>query len=119
GPPRSTLLSYTTLFRSIAPRNPWGADTLEWAVAMPVTSYNFISLPDIRSRHPLWHNTQLPLEIEEGKHAMACIRHERRETWGSDAVTGRVREVIHLPTNSWIPLQAGVVLAVVCLSLLT
>ncbi|MEJ6655941.1 MAG: cytochrome ubiquinol oxidase subunit I, partial [Pseudomonas sp.] len=87
--------------------------------AMPVTTYNFISLPDIRSRHPLWHNPQLPFEIEEGKHAMACIRHERRETWGSDAVTGRVREVIHLPTNSWISLQAGVVLAVVCLSLLT
>ncbi|SDR78353.1 cytochrome c oxidase subunit I+III [Halopseudomonas litoralis] len=106
-------------FGRVAPRNPWGADTLEWAVAMPVTTYNFISLPDIRSRHPLWHNPQLPFEIEEGKHAMAFIRHERRETWGSDAVTGRVREVIHLPTNSWIPLQAGLILAVVCLSLLT
>ncbi|MCO5787172.1 cytochrome c oxidase subunit I [Pseudomonas sp. G11-1] len=101
-----------------APRNPWGADSLEWAVAMPVTTYNFISLPDIRSRHPLWHNPQLPFEIEEGKHAMAVIRHGRRETWGSDAVTGRVREVVHLPSHSWIPLQAGVVLAIVCLSLL-
>ena len=106
-------------FGRLAPRNPWGADTLEWAVAMPVTTYNFISLPDIRSRHPLWQNPQLPFEIEEGKHALAVIRHERRETWGSDAVTGRVREVVHLPTNSWIPLQAGVVLAVVCLGLLT
>ena len=101
-----------------APRNPWAADTLEWAVAMPVTTYNFISLPTIRSRHPLWDNPQLPDEIERGEHSLACIQHERRETWGSDAVTGRVRERVHLPSNSWIPLQAGLALTVVCLGLL-
>src|SRR5690606_8402822 len=105
-------------FGRLAPRNPWGADSLEWAVAMPVTTYNFISLPPIRSRHPLWQNPQLPFEIEEGEHEMAVLRHGRRETWGSDAVTGEVREVVHLPTNSWLPLQVGVILAGVCISLL-
>ncbi|MFT7338836.1 MAG: cytochrome c oxidase subunit I+III, partial [Marinobacter maritimus] len=42
----------------------------------------------------------------------------RRDIYGSDAVTGKVREVIHLPTNSWLPLLTAAVLAVVCVSLL-
>ena len=40
------------------------------------------------------------------------------ETWGSDPLTGKVREIIHLPGNSWLPFIASVFLAVLCLSLL-
>ena len=106
-------------FGRLAPRNPWNADTLEWAVDMPVTTYNFISLPCIESRHPLWDNRQLPDLLESGQGGLVDIPDSRRLTWGSDAVTGEVREVVHLPSNSWIPLQTGAILAVVCLGLLT
>src|SRR5690554_3119988 len=54
-------------FGRLAPRNPWNADTLEWAVDMPVTTYNFISLPDIGSRHPLWDDRQLPERLERDR----------------------------------------------------
>ena len=49
---------------------------------------------------------------------MPHAAHGRRETLGVDPVSGRVREVIHLPGNSWWPLVAGGVLACLCLSLL-
>lgn len=37
-----------------AGRDPWGADSLEWATASPPPLYNFAAVPIIRGRHPLW-----------------------------------------------------------------
>jgi cytochrome c oxidase subunit I+III len=39
---------------SPAVANPWGAATLEWAVASPPPSYNFARIPVITDREPLW-----------------------------------------------------------------
>jgi cytochrome c oxidase subunit 1 len=35
-------------------KNPWGAATLEWAVASPPPVYNFSVVPTVSSRLPLW-----------------------------------------------------------------
>ncbi len=101
-----------------AGRNPWNADTLEWATDTPPAFYNFASLPDIGSRHPLWHTPSLPDDIAEGRYSLAGLDHRRRETWGTDAISGQKREIIHLPRNSWLPLCAASALAVVCIALL-
>jgi cytochrome c oxidase subunit 1 len=37
-----------------AGRDPWDAWTLEWSVPSPPPTYNFASIPTIRSRRPLW-----------------------------------------------------------------
>ena len=105
-------------FGQPAKTNPWNADTLEWATALPPSPYNFVSLPDVTDRHPLWQDPNLPHSIARAEHALKTIDHGRRETWGSDPLTGEVREVIHLPGNSWWPFVASVFLAVLCLSLL-
>lgn len=106
-------------FGSKAPQNPWNADTLEWATATPPGAYNFISLPTIKTRHPLWEHPELPDTIAEGKHALAELDHGRRDVLGTDPVSAKVREIVHLPTNSWIPLQVALAIALVCISLLT
>jgi len=56
-----------------APDNPWGASSLEWAVASPPPPYNFVALPVVSSREPLWspsssptHVTGLSTQIREG-----------------------------------------------------
>jgi cytochrome c oxidase subunit I+III len=98
--------------------NPWHADTLEWAVGQPPTSYNFASLPPIDSRHPLWEQPQLQSAIAAGDFELPRAAHGRRETLGSDPVSGRPREVIHLPGNSALPLLAGLLLSAMCISLL-
>ena len=101
-----------------APLNPWKADTLEWASGTPPRSYNFASQPRITTRQPLWDMPDLPETIATGQHALPHAAHGRRETLGVDPVSGRAREVIHLPGNSWWPLVAGGLLALLCIALL-
>src|SRR5690606_18486936 len=105
-------------FGNKAPQNPWNADTLDWATATPPGTYNFISIPTVKTRHPLWEDPNLPVEIAEGKYALVELDHGRRDIFGTDAVTAKVREIIHLPTNSWIPLQVAIAIGVACISLL-
>ncbi len=39
---------------AVAGNDPWDAWTLEWATTSPPPEYNFASIPDVRSRRPLW-----------------------------------------------------------------
>lgn len=114
------ILDFIVLARFGRPAgsNPWQADTLEWATQTPPNPYNFISLPECPTRHPLWEHPNLQQTIAEGKHALAVASHGRRETWGSDPISGKVREIIHLPGNSWLPFFATLMLAFVCITLL-
>ncbi|KON80650.1 cytochrome c oxidase subunit I [Azoarcus sp. PA01] len=98
--------------------NPWHADTLEWATRLPPAAYNFISLPTVDSRYPLWDRPELAKKMARGEEGLAAIAHGRRETWGTDAVTGEVREIIHLPGNTWLPFAIALVLSAVCIGLL-
>lgn len=105
-------------FGTPAKRNPWNADTLEWSTSLPPSPYNFITLPKCSSRHPLWDNPDLQTSIEHGHHGLPTIDHGRRETWGTDPLTGKVREIIHLPGNTWLPFLAAVATAALCICLL-
>jgi heme/copper-type cytochrome/quinol oxidase subunit 3 len=45
----------TSFFRGkVAGDNPWNAWTLEWATTSPPPHENFVALPPIRGRRPLW-----------------------------------------------------------------
>ena len=41
-----------------AAANPWEAATLEWSIPSPPHHYNFPVLPEVRSRDPLWDETE-------------------------------------------------------------
>jgi cytochrome c oxidase subunit 1 len=44
-----------SLYRGpVAPPNPWGASSLEWATSSPPPVYNFAHIPLVESRTPLW-----------------------------------------------------------------
>lgn len=116
----ATLMDILLHFRfgDDAKANPWAADTLEWATATPPSNYNFISLPDCATRHPLWDQPDMPSTMSRGQRWLPDASHGRRETLGSDPLTGRVREIIHLPGNSWLPFLAALGIAFVCIGLL-
>jgi heme/copper-type cytochrome/quinol oxidase subunit 1 len=39
---------------ALAGRDPWHADTLEWALPSPPPAYGSVHIPTVVSRHPLW-----------------------------------------------------------------
>src|SRR5690606_17259439 len=92
----------------LAPRNPWGAATLEWAMATPPPSYNVGSLPEIESRDPLAADPALPAHLAAGRGYLGKPRPGLRETLAVDVVRGRPDHVILLPGPTWLPLWAGV-----------
>jgi hypothetical protein len=56
----SVLLFIVNVLRSRrsglpASSNPWNAPTLEWATSSPAPAYNFLAIPIVTSREPLWH----------------------------------------------------------------
>jgi cytochrome c oxidase subunit 1 len=52
-----------SLYRgALAPANPWGAATLEWATSSPPPPYNFAHIPVVDSETPLWdHPDEMPV----------------------------------------------------------
>src|SRR5690606_15029516 len=75
-------------FAPHAPRNPWKAGTLEWAMALPAPFYNFASLPRVASREPLRDDPDLPARLAAGEGWLAGLGTGNRETIGVDVVTG-------------------------------
>jgi len=56
-----TAVFLVNVFRSwrvgaLAGDNPWGASTLEWATSSPPPHSNFVHLPTVAGRDPLWEN---------------------------------------------------------------
>jgi cytochrome c oxidase subunit I len=43
---------------SPAPANPWGAPSLEWATSSPPPTYNFLPMPTVSGREPLWQSPE-------------------------------------------------------------
>jgi cytochrome c oxidase subunit I+III len=57
----SVLIFIFNIVRSIrrgerAGDNPWNAGTLEWATSSPPPDYNFLYMPTVNSRYPLWES---------------------------------------------------------------
>ncbi|CAN5117729.1 hypothetical protein BH18ACT5_BH18ACT5_02670 [soil metagenome] len=52
-------LVYSRFRGAPAGHNPWGGDTLEWAVSSPPLEHTWSVPPIVRSRHPLWDQSDL------------------------------------------------------------
>jgi cytochrome c oxidase subunit I+III len=64
----SMLLFVINVARSLrrgepAGDNPWGAGTLEWATSSPPPACNFLRLPVVHGREPLWEPPHEPAEV--------------------------------------------------------
>jgi cytochrome c oxidase subunit 1 len=99
-----------SLYRgALAPPNPWGAASLEWATASPPPPYNFPHVPIVESRSPLWdHDGELPV--------VTGLRVDEKETLLTTVVaaTPDMREPVPYP-SLW-PLIASVATAIFFIS---
>ncbi len=95
--------------------NPWGSDSLEWAVPSPPAEHGWSVLPIVRSRHPLWDQD----ELDTGDEGLERFVHGLSQwplRWRAAVIVGtadaRPQEVFRVSDPSIWPLVAacGVVL---------
>ncbi|SCY33726.1 cytochrome c oxidase subunit I [Microvirga guangxiensis] len=85
-------------------RNPWHAGTLEWAMPAPSASYNIASIPEVRSRNPLYDDPELPVRIARGEGYLGDPSSGLREILTVEIASGRPSSLVIFPTNTALPI---------------
>jgi cytochrome c oxidase subunit I+III len=86
----------------VADANPWNADTLEWATSSPPPVYNFLEIPIVEGRHPLWQRSD-PAPVVAG------IRRDVREVLVTDVMDAEPAHLDEFPEPSLWPFITAVV----------
>ncbi|MFD1253758.1 Cytochrome c oxidase subunit 1 [Devosia equisanguinis] len=85
-------------------RDPWRAQTLEWATPTPPPSYNFAAIPRIDERADGLEPAKIGPVLAGGFGYLGFARENRQETLGVDMLTGAAEQVIILPQRTFLPL---------------
>jgi cytochrome c oxidase subunit I+III len=89
----------------IAGDNPWDSDTLEWATTSPPQSFNFLHLPVVQGRQPLW-------DEGEEHHVVVGTATDRREVLITGVLDAEPDSRESLPLDSIWPLAAAISIGV-------
>jgi cytochrome c oxidase subunit I len=95
-----------------APDNPWNADTLEWAVSSPPPAYNFLRIPVVRSREPMWDQPELARINDPDRETQtldvqlqtAASQAFVRETASTSVLDAELLDTVEMPGDSGLPL---------------
>ncbi|MBF0678436.1 MAG: cytochrome c oxidase subunit I [Devosia sp.] len=85
-------------------RDPWQAQTLEWATPTPPPSYNFAAIPRIEKRADALEPALIGPALAGGNGYLGFARNDDQETMGVDMLTGAAEHVIILPRRTFLPL---------------
>jgi len=96
-------------------RDPWKAETLEWAMPIPPTPYTFASLAHVEPRADRVGPGELAPSLARGEGYLGFTRNGWQETLGVHMTSGAPEQLIVLPRATYLPLfialtTAGVVL---------
>ncbi|MGH2751683.1 MAG: cytochrome c oxidase subunit I [Actinomycetota bacterium] len=101
----------------LAGNNPWNSDTLEWSIPSPPPAYNFETIPDVRSRHPMWDQPELH-EGTQRPELGALVLAEGHETVGSSLLDARPQVVLEMPGESVWPAILTLAITALCFMVL-
>jgi cytochrome c oxidase subunit I+III len=106
---------------SPAPDNPWAADTLEWAVSSPPPPYNFLRIPVVRSREPMWDQPELAAINDPDPDTTTVATAAppgAREAVSTSVLDAESPQVIDMAEDSYLPLMLAFGLLVTFIGLL-
>jgi heme/copper-type cytochrome/quinol oxidase subunit 1 len=95
---------------AVAGDNPWDAPTLEWATSSPPPPYNFVVIPTVASRHPLWEE-RLQREAERSSIATGIALDNGRETLATTPIDAEPDAILKMPEDTYVPLVLALALA--------
>jgi cytochrome c oxidase subunit 1/cytochrome c oxidase subunit I+III len=105
----------------LAGPDPWGADSLEWATSSPPPEHNFLTIPVVSGRHPLWDeprsaelesNVQAATGSPEALRSLGVTGALDRETPVMGGLENAPAEVLRIPHPTYLPFVVAVGLAV-------
>jgi hypothetical protein len=127
----SVLVFVINLFRSvrhgaIAGPDPWDGGTLEWSIPSPPPAFNFLTVPTVYSRTPVWdekHTVPTGPEVASDEMEFTIAGQEIGELEVADDVSPRTgheeEHHIHMPNPSFYPALAALGLLTIFGGLLT
>jgi cytochrome c oxidase subunit 1/cytochrome c oxidase subunit I+III len=87
-----------------AGNNPWDAPTLEWLPTSPPPPYNFIVIPTVASRHPLWEG-RVDEDPDQRSHlGTGLVLDHGRETIGTTSLDAQPDIILKMPKDSFTPI---------------
>ncbi|GBG12833.1 cytochrome c oxidase subunit I [Novimethylophilus kurashikiensis] len=87
----------------VAGPNPWDAPSLEWLTPSPPPSFNFVTIPNVATRHPLWEE-RLDEGPERSKLHEGMLLDQGRETIGTSTLDSEPEAILKMPGDSYVPL---------------
>lgn len=120
------LLFLINLARSLrygtpAGSNPWDAPTLEWSTSSPPPVYNFVTIPQVASRYPLWEDRLQESDersILGDAVADGMVLDKGKETIGVTPLDAEPNVVLKMPGDSTLPFLLSIGMTVLFLGLL-
>jgi cytochrome c oxidase subunit I+III len=92
----------------LAPRNPWGAGTLEWLQEMPGQPWGMRTVPEIDARYPLWQQPDFLQHYDEGRFYLPDAEEGRREMLVTSTIDATPLQCMRIPGPTWITLVAAI-----------
>jgi cytochrome c oxidase subunit I+III len=99
-------------------RDPWGAATLEWAMAIPPAAYNFASIPYVETGPDRNAPDGLAPSLARGDGYLGSARNGWQETLGVHMASGVPEQLIVLARSTYLPLYTALATAAAVLAML-
>jgi cytochrome c oxidase subunit I+III len=90
----------------LAGRDPWNGGTLEWSIPSPPPDYNFLTMPYLSSRYPIWEQDSVdpPADrVPEGWRSFSDSRNGERTTYVTTMLEARPEARAFLPAPTLLP----------------
>ncbi|MGJ3262690.1 MAG: cytochrome c oxidase subunit I [Salinarimonas sp.] len=91
----------------ISPRNPWNAGTLEWVTKIPPPPWGARSIPDVRTRYPLWQQANFVEDYDAGRFYLPDAQEVKRETIITTVIDARPIQCLRVPGPTWLTMIAA------------
>jgi cytochrome c oxidase subunit I+III len=89
-------------------RNPWQAGTLEWLAEMPDRPWGVRSVPVIKSRYPLWEQTNFVRDVDEGRFYIPDAEEGLRETLVTSPLDAEPEQCLRVPGPTFLTMSAAI-----------
>ncbi|MGD2059621.1 MAG: cytochrome c oxidase subunit I [Acidimicrobiia bacterium] len=100
-----------------AGNDPWRGETLEWATSSPPPVYNFITIPQVRSREPVWDQPELQSGYQTPEQGGRPLTGGHL-TLATSALDATPQAETHMPHDSPWPFFLVVALTIMCYGIL-